>query len=127
MNICSTPKQVGYLKEGFLRDYFVWRCSNDLIHEKHSSFKEQCQNYGCWQLPSWKTSSQNEHYDPMTSREKQNKTVHVANNKICILGQTENWENLDLVSDLDSFLILKDFSDKIEVELAKAYFFFHIV
>lgn len=49
-------------------------------------------NYGCWQLPLWKTSSQNEHYDPMTSREKkkQNKTVHVANNKICILGQ--NWK-----------------------------------
>lgn len=55
---------------------------------------------------------------------KQNKTVHVATHKICILGQTENWENLDLVSDLDSFLILKDFSDKIEVGIKEGDFFF---
>ena len=43
MNFCSTPKQVDYLKEGFLCDYFAWRCANDLIHENHPSFKEQCQ------------------------------------------------------------------------------------
>ena len=44
--------------------------------------------------------------------------VCVANN-VHFKDKIENWENVYLFRDLDSFLTLKDFSDKIEVGISK--------